>query len=156
MNTWIVIAIAGAIVAWWWMRRRLVISENGVATLRSGDADMARAIAKAREDFHLFVARLANPESGDENFAVKVGIAHDGNTEHIWLTDVRIDGESIEGEIGNDPSFVPVKLGDRWQGTTAQLSDWTFMRLLTAACRGTSRCEPCCRACRGRSGNRRV
>jgi len=127
VSIWVVVAIAAAIVVWWWLQRRRIVSEGGVATLRSGDADIARAIAKAREDFHFFAARLANPEPGDESFAVKVGIEHEGNSEHLWLTDVRIDGEAIEGEIGNDPSWVPLKLGDRWRGTMAQLSDWVYI-----------------------------
>jgi len=111
---------------WWWRQRNVIVSEDGVSLVPTGDGDMQRAIAKAREDFHFFIARLHDPRPGDESFAIKAGITHDGHTEHIWLTDVRVDDDGFEGEIANDPQAVPFKCGDRWRGRHDQLSDWTY------------------------------
>ncbi|HJW45106.1 MAG TPA: suppressor of fused domain protein [Lysobacter sp.] len=111
---------------WWWRQRHAIVSENGLSMVPTGDRDMAQAIAHARENFHFFVMRLRSPQPGDANFAIKAGIEHDGQTEHIWLTDVSVDDDGFEGEIGNDPQMVPLKSGDRWRGNLSQLSDWTF------------------------------
>jgi uncharacterized protein YegJ (DUF2314 family) len=110
----------------WWTRRRRIVSEDGVAAIRTGDADMERAMARARADFHLFVDRLRNPQAGDESFAIKAGIRHGGDVEHVWLTDVHVDDLGFEGEIANDPAVVPQRRGERWRGTNAELSDWTW------------------------------
>lgn len=127
MKTLLVLLAAGFLLYLWLQSRRLHISDRGIAETRSDDAEMVAAIARARADFHLFVARLSAPETGDENFSIKVGVVHDGGTEHLWLSDVRVEGEQIAGLIANDPTWVPLKCGDAWQGTTASLSDWTYM-----------------------------
>lgn len=128
MSAWTVLALGLAAlgVLWWWRSRRTIFSENGINYVPTGDRDMQRAIAKAREDFHIFLDRLHRPKPGDENFAIKVGIVHDGHTENLWLTDVRVDDDDLDGEIANDPQTVPYRLGDRWRGSLDQLCDWTF------------------------------
>ncbi len=126
MTAWLVVGLVLLGGAWWWRSRRMIASEDGINFVPTGDPDMARAIGKAREDFHFFVQRLRRPQPGDENFAIKAGVTHEGNVEHLWLTNVRVDGTGFEGEIANDPQVVPLKLGDRWRGGLDQLSDWTF------------------------------
>ena len=121
-----VAALLGLLVWWWRQRRAIAVDEHGVSLVPNDDRDMERAIAHARENFHFFVERLRDPRPGDENFAVKVAITHDGNTEHLWLSDVRVDGDVLEGEIANEPQLVPMKLGERWRGDRSRLSDWTF------------------------------
>lgn len=117
-----------AALAWWWHRRRTVeVDEHGVSLVRSGDRDMQQAITHARENYHLFVERLRHPQPGDEGFAVKVGITHEGFTEHLWLREVEIDGDTIHGEIANEPQNVPHRLGERWSGDRALVSDWTWL-----------------------------
>ncbi|QDH71274.1 suppressor of fused domain protein [Marilutibacter alkalisoli] len=111
---------------WWWRQRRMILSEDGINYVPTGDRDMEKAVAQARENFQFFVDRLRHPREGDEEFLVKARIEHDDQIEHIWLCDVMVDDDWFEGEIGNDPQVVPYKLGDRWRGTLAQLSDWAF------------------------------
>lgn len=88
-----VAALLGLLVWWWRQRRAIAVDEHGVSLVPNDDRDMERAIAHARENFHFFVERLRDPRPGDGNFAAKVAITHDGNTEHLWLSDVRVDGD---------------------------------------------------------------
>lgn len=111
---------------WWWRQRNMIRSEYGINRVPTGDRDMEKATGQARENFHFFVERLRNPQPGDESFAIKARIEHDGETEHIWLTDVQVSDDGFEGRIANDPQLVPFKLGDVWRGDLSTLSDWTY------------------------------
>lgn len=132
MPGWMIglLVLAAVVLVFWWRARNAIeIDEGGVSHVRTGDADMARAIAQARQTFQSFVDRLQHPEPGDENFGVKAGIPTDdghGGVEHIWLTDVVVDADGFEGEIANEPRSLPFALGDRWRGRLDQLSDWTY------------------------------
>lgn len=127
MAAGIIVAILVGLVVAWWLQGRRIRSVGGIAQVRSGDRDIERAMATARERFPEFVARLRDPQPGDEHFAVKVGVREDDQVEHLWLSDVQVDGEWIEGRIGNDPGLVKLKLGDPWRGPISQLSDWTYL-----------------------------
>ena len=122
----------------WWMQRKRIVSEDGVAAIRPGDADMQRAIAHARENFNLFVARLRDPKPGDENFAIKAGIRHGADVEHIWLTDVRVDeGASRARSPTSRPSC---RTSSATAGAVATTTSVTGPISAMAACRATSRC----------------
>jgi uncharacterized protein YegJ (DUF2314 family) len=127
---WIILGVVVVVLFFWWRGRNAIeIDDGGVSQVRTGDADMARAIAQARLSFQSFVDRLHDPQPGDENFGVKAGIATNdgaGGVEHIWLTDVVVDADGFEGSIANEPRAVPLQLGDRWRGRMDQLSDWTY------------------------------
>lgn len=111
-----------------WRRNVVVVDEeSGTSQLRSDDADMQRAMAEAKTSFSLFADRLRNPMEGDDSFAVKVAIAHEAGTENIWLSDVRVMDDGVSGTIANDPIHVPLKLGDAWHCSLAQVVDWTYM-----------------------------
>ena len=125
---WIIALAVVAAIAWLWWRARdtLEIDEGGVSQMRGDDADMARARSLARQEFGTFVERLRAPQPGDEDFGIKAAIGHDGGVEHIWLTNVIVRDDGFEGDIANDPRWIPFKLGDRWRGTLDQVSDWTW------------------------------
>jgi uncharacterized protein YegJ (DUF2314 family) len=131
MSGWMIglLVLAAVVVFFWWRGRNAIeIDEGGVSHVRTGDADMARAIAQARQTFHSFVDRLQDPQPGDENFGLKAGIpTGDGDgVEHIWLTDVVVDDTGFEGAIANEPRALPFAMGERWRGRLDQLSDWTY------------------------------
>lgn len=123
---WIIGIVVVVGLIWWWQSRNLIQSEDGINTVPTGDRDMERAINQARENYPHFVDRLHNPQPGDENFAIKAGITHEGNIEHIWLGDVSADEQGFSGTIGNDPRHIPFKIGDAWRGDLSQLSDWMY------------------------------
>jgi uncharacterized protein YegJ (DUF2314 family) len=111
-----------------WHRRLVVVDEqSGVSQIRSDDADMRRAISEARANFGHFLERLRNPGTQDADFGIKVAIEHEGEVENIWVSDVRVEGDMVEGTIANDPMHIPFRLGDPWRGRFEQVVDWTFL-----------------------------
>jgi uncharacterized protein YegJ (DUF2314 family) len=127
MKLLLILAVVGALLAWW-LRRRITVDDQGMSHVRGDDRDMKKAFAQAQESLPAFLSRLAAPGSADEAFGVKVAITNDeGMVENLWVSDVSVDGEDIAGIIGNDPVYVPYKLGDAWRGKLADVRDWTWM-----------------------------
>lgn len=122
-----VVALATFLYVRWRRSLVLVDEESGVSQIRGDDADILRAVAEARTNFGHFLERLRDPGANDEDFSVKVAIEHEGSTENIWLGDVRVDGDVVEGVIGNDPVHIPFRRGDPWRGGFEQVVDWSFM-----------------------------
>jgi len=92
------------------------------------EAEMDAAIQKARETFGQFKQRLAHPKPGDSGFAVKVKISDGNDTEHFWLIDIKVNGDSFSGVINNEPGTVKkVKLGQTYKFTFDDVSDWLYM-----------------------------
>jgi uncharacterized protein YegJ (DUF2314 family) len=130
MNTLVVLAIS-AVLAFLFLRWRrnlvLVDEASGVSQIRSDDADMRRAVVEARANFGHFLERLRHPGPQDQDFGVKVAIGHDGSIENLWICDVRVEGDVVEGTIANDPVQVPFRSGDAWRGCLEQVVDWAFL-----------------------------
>src|SRR5262245_29421551 len=90
------------------------------------DPLMKKAVATAREGWPKFVA--AYEEGKGENFSVKAPVRHSGNTEFIWITVTAIEGETIYGELANDPGDLgPLKHGSKVTVPVAELNDWCYI-----------------------------
>ena len=57
------------------------------------DAEMNAAIAKARETADTFLAALKAPTAQQNSFSVKKPFQDDKQVEHIWLSDVTLEGD---------------------------------------------------------------
>src|SRR3954464_14718447 len=89
---------------------------------------MEQAIADARSNFDEFLARLRSPQSGDEDFHVKVRIEDNNGVEHFWVSDPKLDSEPYSGKIADEPGIVKkVKLGQEYRFTRSEISDWMYM-----------------------------
>lgn len=113
-------------------------SEEREVVRREGEPDyvyvsdkalMERAMAKARETRQQFIDALAAPQTGWRGFTVKKGFdTPDGGHEHIWIADVRWDGQVFHGVVNNEPvDTTAVKLGDAVTVTPEELSDWMYI-----------------------------
>jgi len=123
-----VLALAGLFLFLRWRRNLIVVDEeSGVSQVRSDDADMRRAIAEAKANFSHFVERLRAPGPLDEGFGVKVAIPHGDGKENIWLNEVRVDDNGVEGKIANDPVYVPFRIGEDWRCGFDDVVDWAFL-----------------------------
>lgn len=92
------------------------------------DADMNRAIERARAEVSTFISRLEKPLPGDRDFALKAAVKDGDSTEHFWLENVRHQDGHFEGTLGNSPEIVRnVKFGDRWRVAATEISDWMFV-----------------------------
>lgn len=91
------------------------------------EKEMDAAIARARSEVDSFIAELSKRNRSD--FAGKVPIQDNDETEHFWLTDIVYRNGKFEGIIGNDPGIVTnVKSGQKWSVKKSEISDWMFMR----------------------------
>ncbi|PTX91939.1 hypothetical protein DB346_23570 [Verrucomicrobia bacterium LW23] len=104
----------------------------------SGDPEMNQAFERARETFRFFwrevywERRRIIPALGMT--AVKLPFIdeadadeEDPTTEHMWVTDVEFDGETLSGTLLNDPNNLEdYSEGDEVCGDMENISDWIY------------------------------
>lgn len=92
------------------------------------DPQLAAAVAQANQRFGEFLEALADRKP-EETFAVKVPFRDDFGKEYMWLTVSRVDGDTIYGQLGNDPQCVKsVKRGQPVKVARKTLNDWLYTR----------------------------
>lgn len=78
--------------------------EPDVDYVNSDDREMIQAIAESKRHFPDFIAALQDSDSLTYNFAIKVPfLTPDGSREHLWLTEVSMEGDSLYGVVSNEP-----------------------------------------------------
>ena len=97
------------------------------------DARMNEAMAGARASLDDFRAAVRNPPAGAESFTLKKGFPIGGDPEaleHIWVNDVRLEGDNFVGTLGNEPVG---DVGFQYQDTVTvapgEVSDWMYFVL---------------------------
>ncbi len=89
---------------------------------------MEQAIQESQSTFDEFLARFRNPKPGDAGFHVKVRIEDGDDAEQFWLGTLKLDKQPYSGTIDNEPGIVSnVKLGQRYNFTKDDISDWMYM-----------------------------
>jgi uncharacterized protein YegJ (DUF2314 family) len=92
------------------------------------DAQMHRAVLKARRNVGVFIVALQNPAKGQNDFEVKKPFVKDGEVEHIWLSHVQFSGNRFHGLVDNHPKKIKgLKFGDRVSVNPNEISDWAFV-----------------------------
>ena len=102
-----------------------------VIDVRSADAEMNTAIARARGTLPTFWASYDAPKSSETGHSLKVRFANSTNNgEHIWMADVKkIAAGRYSGRFANAPRYLPGKhAGDTVEFREADISDWMFLR----------------------------
>jgi len=102
-----------------------------VIDVRSVDAEMNTAIARARGTLAVFWTCYDAPKSSETGHSLKVRFANAANNgEHIWLADVKKTGDGrYSGRFANAPRYLPGKrAGDTTDFREADISDWMFLR----------------------------
>ena len=105
--------------------------EPGFSYLSPDDSRVAAATAEAQATLPIFWRLKDESPAGYGGFAVKVGlptVEHDAS-EHIWVNDLRRDGDVVTGKLAN----VPVDLGDLTVGSEVtfrpdMISDWQYTK----------------------------
>lgn len=93
----------------------------------SDDAEMNAAIEEGRKYLPEFLAVLREAGTSD-GLMVKVALdATGGGQEHIWVSDLRFEGDQLKGALANAPN----QLGSLRQGSVisidrARISDWSI------------------------------
>jgi uncharacterized protein YegJ (DUF2314 family) len=104
-------------------------SRDPVVYVKSEDAAMTAAIAKARSTLGDFKRALSVRKPGTERYAVKVGFPYGkDNREHIWVKDPELKDASVSGQIMNEPVDVPnLKFGQQVTAPAEDISDWMYV-----------------------------
>jgi uncharacterized protein YegJ (DUF2314 family) len=104
-------------------------ADDPTVLVSATDPEMNAAIAKARASLGTFWREYESPEPDVTGFSLKVKISDGNMVEHFWLIDIKRDGDKLSGTINNDPEYVhTVKIGERYEFTDSDISDWMFTR----------------------------
>jgi uncharacterized protein YegJ (DUF2314 family) len=102
--------------------------KDKIISVSGDDPAMNTAIKKARDTVGTFIAALNSPKPNQDSFTVKMAFVDGKQTEHMWLSPVRYDGNRFHGIVNNDPELVSnVKIGQTASVDPAQISDWMFV-----------------------------
>jgi uncharacterized protein YegJ (DUF2314 family) len=107
--------------------------ENGgdeVYSIENDDNEMNLAIEKAQRTFSQFITNLKKNDSSCSDFSVKMKFEYDENNgEHMWLSNLYFDKDSLFGVLNSDPvNVVSVKAGDTLQIISNNVSDWMYIK----------------------------
>ena len=92
------------------------------------DEQMDRATTRARKHVDRFIAALKNPQPNQRDFQVKKLFVKDGKAEHIWLADVKFNGNRFHGIVDNKPMFIKgLKIGERESVNPDEVIDWSYV-----------------------------
>jgi uncharacterized protein YegJ (DUF2314 family) len=103
---------------------------DGVTSVRSDDAAMAAAMARAGRELDAFLGIAAAPPAGVQHFSVKVRlpVSKDSN-EYIWIHPFTHDGGKFVGKVANTPrNFTNLAFGDRLAFERKDIVDWSYRK----------------------------
>jgi len=103
--------------------------QSASSTVPTADADMAAAIAKARESLPRFWQALQNPAHGETNFALKMRFSDTNAMEYVWLGDISRADTRTFGTVGGGPLTVhSISQGQRVAINEPDIGDWSYDR----------------------------
>lgn len=94
-----------------------------IVDVSTEDARMNAAIAEAQATLPEWLAVLADPPLGTQYIAFKYPLE---GWEHIWVGNVRRDGDYLTGNLNNAPHSEGWSLGDPVRVSLSDVSDWTY------------------------------
>ena len=110
---------------------RLATRTNGDSVMYNvdeNDQQMDRATVRARKHVDRFIAALQHPAANQRDFQVKKLFVKDGKAEHIWLADVKFNGNRFVGNVDNRPMYVKdLKVGARVSVNPDEIIDWSYV-----------------------------
>ncbi len=102
--------------------------EPDYVKIEDADADLSKAVQKARKSVGKFIKALGSPNKEQSRFAVKKPFVQGEKVEHIWLRDVTYDGKVFHGVVDNVPNEITgVRLNDKVTAAPGEISDWMYV-----------------------------
>lgn len=102
------------------------LTQLPVIQISGEDPELKAAVEEARRRWPEFVNALSRREPG-QNFGVKAPITREGLTEYIWISVDKLEGDTIQGRIDNDPvNLGDLKSGDAISVSVDEVNDWVF------------------------------
>jgi uncharacterized protein YegJ (DUF2314 family) len=124
LAVWIALGVVFFLVFMNFVRMRSM--PETLTRVDSNSPEMVEAVASARKTLPYFWDRRASALN-PEDYMVKVAIEDGEMIEHFWLTHPVVEGDTVKGEIGNDPGIVKnVKFGELVTVPESKISDWMY------------------------------
>ena len=105
-------------------------NEPTIYNVEEDDAEMNKAIEKAKKTIDSFDYAFKNYPKVFTFFSLKKKFEEDGNVEHIWIGNIQgeTNGKYV-GVIDNLPEKIKnVKLGDTIEIDKKDISDWMYLK----------------------------
>jgi uncharacterized protein YegJ (DUF2314 family) len=103
-------------------------SRDPVIHVKATDNEMNAAMEKARVTLDTFIAALQKPGAKQKDFSIKARFEERGKVEHMWVNEVRVDGDLIKGKLGNDPENLKgLHAGMACGFPRSRVSDWMYI-----------------------------
>lgn len=100
-------------------------ASDPVVSFASDDAEMNRAMERARLSLDEFDSRIRQPPSRQQDIGLKGRFEQHGTVEHMWISEVRIASDGYHGILQNEPQIVTgLKMGDAVVVPRDRVSDW--------------------------------
>ena len=103
---------------------RAIPREEGrddVMLIRTGDPEVKVAMAKTQQTLPDFLSSLNDPDAFNQTFKFPLG-----GTEHIWVVQVRREGDMLTGVLDNVPVQKGWARGDAVRVPLAEVSDYFY------------------------------
>jgi uncharacterized protein YegJ (DUF2314 family) len=111
------------------MAKFLTGDDPPIVGVRTADAEMNAAIARARDTLPTFWASCDAPKPTETGHALKVRFNVGAEVEHIWLSDVeKLSDGNYSGRFANEPSELLGSVGDEVKFKQVDITDWMLMR----------------------------
>ena len=105
-------------------------NEPTIYKVSQDDAEMNRAIEKARQTIDSFDYAFKTNSRVFTFFGLKKRFEENGNVEHIWIGNIQgIENGKYVGVIDNLPEKIKsIKLGDTIEINKKDISDWMYLK----------------------------
>ncbi|MDF7809806.1 DUF2314 domain-containing protein [Hymenobacter sp. YC55] len=92
------------------------------------DPEMTIAMRNSRKTVGQFLTALTSGDTTAYNFGIKAGFPTDeGFKEHIWLSELSVNGDTIYGVVDNKPDYTKaVVLGQKVAIHKDSITDWNY------------------------------
>ncbi len=92
-----------------------------IVQVANDDKAMNAAKAEAQKTLPTFLAFLEKPAANVTDLGFKYPL---GGSEHIWVSDVRREGDMLIGKLANSPELEGHSLGEEVKVPLKDVSDW--------------------------------
>lgn len=105
------------------------LANDEVTSVSAGDKKMKAAIKEARETVGDFIKVLNSNDSSFHDLSIKVPLEDGEEVEHVWLDQVKLEGDSFSGIIANDLKMVKnFKMGQSVTYKKNEITDWMYIK----------------------------
>jgi uncharacterized protein YegJ (DUF2314 family) len=102
----------------------LTYKDSNFIMVPDDDPEMQAAQAEARANWPTFLELFAEPEGRE--FQVKASFVDGDIVEHMWVMNLRMEGDELSGTLGNEPFNVKnIKYGDPVRLKPGEVTDWS-------------------------------